>query len=136
MTELPPAGLVDTSVFIANESGRRLGALPDRVAVSVITVGELELGVLNAADAATRARRGDTLALVRTAQPVPVTESTMGAWARLVVDCRRAGVHRAIKLTDALIAATAIDLGLPVVTQDDDYGRIASAHPLLQVLRV
>lgn len=136
MTELPPAGLLDTSVFIARESGRRLGALPERVAVSVITVGELELGVLNADGAATRARRGDTLALARTAEPVPVTESTMGAWARLVVSCRHAGIDRMVKLTDALIAATAIDLGLPVVTQDGDYAPIASAHPLLQVITV
>jgi hypothetical protein len=60
----------------------------------------------------------------------------MSAWARLVVDCRRAGVHRTIKLTDALIAATAIAHGLPVVTQDGDFDRIASAHPPLRVLEV
>ena len=41
-----------------------------------------------------------------------------------------------MKLTDALIAATAIDLGLPVVTQDDDYDQMARAHPLLQVRKV
>ena len=31
----------------------------------------------------------------------------MVAWARLVADCRGAGVQRTVKLTDALIAATA-----------------------------
>jgi predicted nucleic acid-binding protein len=30
-----------------------------------------------------------------------------------------------VKLTDALIAATAIEHGLAVITQDDDYERIA-----------
>ena len=60
----------------------------------------------------------------------------MGAWARLVVDCRTAGIQRMVKVTDALIAATAIDLGLPVVTQDDDYDQIARAHPILRVVKV
>jgi predicted nucleic acid-binding protein len=102
----------------------------------VITIGELELGVLSADDATSRARRGDTLALARMAEPVPISEQIMGAWARLVVDCRDAGILRTVKLTDALIAATAIDLGLPVVTQDDDFDQIAGAHPALHVLKV
>ena len=48
----PPApsgaerGLLDTSVFIARERGRRLGDLPAAAAVSVVTVAELHLGVL------------------------------------------------------------------------------------------
>ncbi|MGA7173729.1 MAG: PIN domain-containing protein [Candidatus Dormiibacterota bacterium] len=131
-----PAGLLDTSVFIAREADRQLGELPVRVAVSVVTVGELQLGVLSASDATSRARRGDTLALARTAEAVPVTESVMAAWARLVADCRAAGIQRTVKLTDALIAATAIDLGLPVVTQDDDYDQMARAHRALHVLKV
>ena len=60
----------------------------------------------------------------------------MSAWARLVDDARRAGVHRLIRLTDALIAATAVAHGLPVVTQDDDFDRIAAAHAAVQVIRV
>ncbi|MGH9189629.1 MAG: PIN domain-containing protein [Acidimicrobiales bacterium] len=130
------AGLLDTSVFIAREVARPLGKLPARVTVSVITIGELQLGVLSARDAASRARRGDTLALARRAEPVPVSESVMDAWARLVVDCRAAGIQRTVKLTDALIAATAIDLGLPVVTQDEDFDQIARAHRTLQIVKV
>lgn len=135
MTPLP-AGLLDTSVFIARESGRPLGELPERVTVSVVTIGELQLGVLNASDAERRARRADTLALARLADPLPISEAVMVTWARLVVDCRAAGVQRAIKLTDALIAATAIEHGLPVVTQDDDFDLLAAAHPQLAVARV
>lgn len=130
------AGLLDTSVFIAREVERPLGELPARVTISVVTVGELELGVLSAPDAAARARRGDTLSLARTAEPVPISESVMAAWARLVMDCRSAGIQRTVKLTDALIAATAIDLGLPVVTQDDDYDQMERAHKELHVLKV
>jgi predicted nucleic acid-binding protein len=106
------------------------------VTVSVVTIGELELGVLSAVDTTSRARRGDTLVLAKTAEPVPISEPIMGAWARLVVDCRATGIHRTIKLTDALIAATAIDLGLPVVTRDDDYDQMARAHRALHVLKV
>lgn len=131
-----PAGLLDTSVFIAKETGRPIAQLPQRVAVSVITIGELQLGVLAATDSERRARRGDTLALARTADPVPVSEAVMVAWARLVADCRGAGVQRTVKLTDALIAATAIEHGLPVVTQDDDFAAMAKAHPALGVVQV
>lgn len=132
----PTSGLLDTSIFIARETSRPLGELPEHVAVSVITIGELQLGVLHAADAPSRARRGDTLALAKTADPVPISEAVMVAWARLVADCRAAGVHRTVKLTDALIAATAVEHGLPVVTQDNDYDQIARGHSQLRVLKV
>ena len=131
-----PAGLLDTSVFIARETERPLGELPDRVAVSVVTIGELQLGILNASYDTTRARRADTLALARAADPIPIGEAIMVTWARLVSASKAAGVHRTIKLTDALIAATAIEHGLPVVTQDNDYDQMARAYPDLQVLNV
>lgn len=130
------SGLLDTSVFIAHETGRQLGALPDRVALSVVTIGELELGVLAASDEEVRARRADTLALARESDPIPVSEAAMAAWARLVIDCRREGIQGTVRLMDSLIAATAITHGLPVVTQDDDFDRMASAHEPLRVVRV
>ncbi len=132
----PGAGLLDTSVFIAGEAERPLGDLPERVAVSVVTIGELQLGVLNASDDTARARRADTLALARTADPIPISEAVMVTWARVVADCRAIGVHRTIKLTDSLIAATAIEHGLPIVTQDQDYEQIARANPALRVITV
>ena len=79
---------------------------------------------------------GETLK-VKLTGPVTVNEeAVMVSWARLVSDCRAAGVHRMVKLTDALIAATAIEHGLAVVTRDDDYDQIAAAHPVLRVLRI
>lgn len=132
----PDAGLLDTSVFIAREAQRPLGELPEHVAVSVITIGELQLGVLTAVEDSVRTRRADTLALARNADPIPISEAVMVAWARLVADCRAAGVQRTVKLTDALIAATAVEHGLPVVTQDDDYDQIARAHAALTVIKV
>lgn len=134
-SDLPASGLLDTSIFIAGESGRPLGALPERVAVSVVTIGELQLGVLNAGDPDTKTRRADTLALARAADPIPISEAVMVAWARLVDACKQAGVTRTIKLTDALIAATAIEHALPVVTQDRDYDHMSAAYPDLTVVR-
>jgi predicted nucleic acid-binding protein len=127
-------GLLDTSVFIARQQRRPLGRLPDELAVSVVTIGELELGVLAAVDAGQRARRADTLALARAADPIAITEAVMGAFARLTHDCRQTGARP--KILDALIASTAIEHGLPVVTQDDDFASMARAHPRLVVERV
>lgn len=73
-------GLADTSLFIALEQERPLaGAPPERIAVSVITIAELRLGVLAAADASARARRLDVAC-----QPDGTTVLP-GGWDRLVV---------------------------------------------------
>ncbi|MGL4177586.1 MAG: PIN domain-containing protein [Dermatophilaceae bacterium] len=129
-------GLLDTSVFIAQETGRALGQLPKRTAVSVVTLGELELGVRAATEPGVQAQRARTLTRARQADPLPVTEAVMSEWSRLVHSCRSAGIHRTIRLTDALIAATAVVHGIPVVTQDADFGRIAGAYEPLRVIRV
>jgi predicted nucleic acid-binding protein len=115
------AGLADTTVFIAQETGRplRVEALPDQLAVSVITIGELRAGVLAATDLDTRARRLATLTSALALEPVPVDEAVADAWARLRVALRERGLRMAVN--DSWIAATAISLGVPVVTQDDSY---------------
>ena len=45
-------GLANTSVFIARETGRRTRrqSMPEELAVSVITIGELHAGVLDRRD--------------------------------------------------------------------------------------
>jgi predicted nucleic acid-binding protein len=113
--------IADTSIFVARESGRglRAEAVPDRVAVSVITIGELRAGVLAASDVATRDRRLDTLMTALTLDPIPVDERVAEAWARLWVSLRVGGLR--MPVNDSWIAATAISLGVPLVTQDDDY---------------
>lgn len=114
-------GLADTSVFIANESGRPLkrDALPDRLAVSVITIGELRAGVLAATDVETRDKRLATLTHALSLEPVPIDDAVAEAWAGLRVRLRDLGIR--IPVNDSWIAATAVALGVPVVTQDDDY---------------
>ncbi len=86
--------LADTSVFAAHESGRtlRAEALPDRLAVSVITIGELRAGVLAARDLETRDRRLATLTAALALDPVPIDEEVASAWARLRVTLRDLGL--------------------------------------------
>ena len=126
------AGLADTSLFIARETGRPMRAdlLPDRLAVSVITIGALRAGVLAAADLATRDRRLAALTAAMAMEPVPVDEGVAAAWARLRVTLRDLGLR--MGGNDAWIAATALHLGVPVVTQDEDYVEV----PGLRVIRV
>lgn len=124
-------GIADTSLFIAHETGRplRTEVLPDRLAVSVITIGELRAGVLTAPDVAARDRRLGTLTAALALDPIPVDESVAAAWARLRVELRARGLR--MPVNDSWIAATAIALGVAVVTQDDDYVEL----PGLTVIR-
>ncbi|MHB1555461.1 MAG: PIN domain-containing protein, partial [Acidimicrobiales bacterium] len=80
-------GLADTSVFIARESGRRLddSSMPDELAVSIVTVGELRAGVLAANDVRVRERRLTTLTAALELDPVPVDDDVAAQWARLRV---------------------------------------------------
>ena len=118
-------GLADTSVFIAHESGRSIDvqAMPDRLAVSVITIGELRVGVLAAVDAATRDVRLDTLTAALSLEPVGIDTEVANAWARLRLALRDAGQR--MPVNDSWIAATAMALDVPVVTQDDDFPTLA-----------
>jgi predicted nucleic acid-binding protein len=113
--------LADTSVFIARETGRELDtdALPAQLAVSVITIGELRAGVLVAASLEARDRRLRTLTAALRLDPVPVDEAVAAAWARLRVVLR--DTEQRMPVNDSWIAATAMALGVPVVTQDDDF---------------
>ncbi len=118
-------GLLDTSVFIADEQGRALqgGLLPDEAAVSVVTLAELELGVHLAASEGIRARRLATLrSLQATYVALPIDEAVGSAFAELVAAARRAG--RRPKVQDAWIAATARAHGVAVYTQDADFDEI------------
>ena len=125
-------GLADTTVFIAHESGRPLQAdsLPDEIGVSVITIGELRAGVLSAADFETRDRRLTTLTQALALEPIPIDSGVADSWARLRLLLRDS--QQRMPVNDSWIAATALALGIAVVTQDDDYVDV----PDLAVIRV
>jgi predicted nucleic acid-binding protein len=116
-----PVGLIDTSVFIASESGRLLHQhqLPVESVISVITLAELQAGVLIAADTAIRARRLAALAIVADIHVLVIDEVVAQEWARLRVQLAEAA--RRISVNDLWIAATALAEGIPVFTQDSDF---------------
>jgi len=113
--------ILDTSVFVAVEQERPLArALPDQVGVSVITLAELELGVLVARDADVRATRLATLTRVREqAAGVPIDDRVSSAYARLAA--RELSAGRKPRVNDTWIAATAFVHDAAVWTQDADF---------------
>jgi predicted nucleic acid-binding protein len=123
--------IADTSVFIARESGRPLGELPDEIAVSVITAAELELGVLRARDQPTRATRLATLTRVRTEYPLLEIDAATASYFARIAD-EQLAARRRLRRHDTWIAATAMRHDAAVVTQDDDFTDFAS----VQVIRV
>jgi predicted nucleic acid-binding protein len=118
--------VLDTSMFIASEQGRALGrTLPEEVSVSVVTLAELELGVLMARDSDTRSRRLATLTRVREQTAgLPADDRVASSYARLAAGELAAG--RKPRVHDTWIAATALVHGAEVWTQDADFTRFAA----------
>jgi predicted nucleic acid-binding protein len=117
---------------VAKESGRPLGETPGvtETEISVVTLAELTVGVLMASDA-NRADRLATLSAVEsTWDPLPVNAEVARAFARMIAELRTR--RRRVAVLDALVAATAVIEGIPIVTQDRDY----EAIPNLEVIRV
>ncbi|CAN5731045.1 type II toxin-antitoxin system VapC family toxin [soil metagenome] len=112
-------GLLDTTVFIALESGREIGELPEETVTSVVVLGELEVGVLAASGSEVRARRLDTLRSVGDLTVLPIDEEVASVWAQMRVHLAESG--RRVNVNDAWIAATAAAHRIPVVSQDDDF---------------
>jgi predicted nucleic acid-binding protein len=96
----------------------------------VVTVAELRVGVLVASDPSVRAQRMRTLSEVEALAPLPVDDDVAREFAEIVAEARRQ--RRRPKILDALIAATARALDVPVYTQDADFDSI----PGVEVVRV
>ena len=114
--------MFDTSVFIATESGRplRFELLPALALTTVITLAELNAGVLAAPDLATRAARLRTLTSLAALEVLPVDAAAAEAWAHLRVHLAERG--RRLNVNDLWIASIAVARRLPVVSQDDNFG--------------
>ncbi len=134
-TDAPAAGILDTSVFIADETKRRLDVslIPSEVATTVITVAELNAGVLAANTAEIRARRLRTLNAVGDMVALPVDEEAAQLWALLRVHLAETG--RRVRINDLWIAAIAASQHLPLVTQDDDFDALEGVADLV-IIRV
>lgn len=119
-------GIIDTSVFVAIEQNRSLArSLPDQVGVSVVTLAELELGVLIAREGESRATRLATLTRVREqTSGLPADDRVASAYARLAASELQAG--RKPRVHDTWIAATALSHGGEVWTRVKDFTNFAA----------
>lgn len=113
-------GLLDTSVFIAEENGRQLhrDKLPDEMAVSIITKAELRAGVLAAENVEIRDRRLSTLESLQDTTVLPIWGGVDRAWAGMRAYLAASG--RRVGVNDLWIAATAAAHEIPVLTRDHD----------------
>jgi len=125
-----PVGLIDTSVLVGVEKGRPLReeALPERSAISIVTVAELRAGVLAAPDIESRDRRIVTLEGASGAAILPVEERVARAWAGMRAYLASSG--QGVSVNDIWIAATAAAHEIPVVTQDRDYDALSGVMGL------
>jgi toxin FitB len=134
--------LLDTNVL--SELRRRkperkvvsfISALPlEKLFVSTVTLAEIRFGIELLPDANRRADLNDWLAhIVRPMferRVLPISEDIMFKWRLLVEDGRKAG--HTFSQPDLLIAATALDHGLTVVSRDtSDYekARVPLVNP-------
>ena len=103
--------LIDTSVLVG---ARDVAEPSDGWAVSVVTVGELEAGVLIARDETTRARRVALLAAVLAEAPaLPVDRHVAARYGELRACAGRQSSN------DLWIAATALAHDFTLVTADE-----------------
>lgn len=118
------SALIDTSIVVGGPD--LADELPDAVAISVITVGELRAGVARAASDVERDRRRARLDAVRSAfEPIPIDEHVANHYGDLLAAARNAG--RSEKATDLLIAATAAATERQLITADRAQARLAEA---------
>jgi predicted nucleic acid-binding protein len=117
------ASLIDTSVLAG---AREVGKLAEAWAVSVVTVGELEAGVLIAPDGGSRARRLALLAAVLAEAPaLPVDRQVAARYGELRSRAGRGPSN------DLWIAATALAHDFTLVTADERQAALPLVRSVL-----
>jgi tRNA(fMet)-specific endonuclease VapC len=119
-------GVLDTSTVIALPLITDPAALPAEPLITAVTLAELTVGPLAAADDAERAARQ---AHVQQAEadfdPLPFDAAAARAFGQVAASLRRTGRKPAARAYDAMIAATALSQQLPVYTcNPDDFDKI------------
>ncbi|MCM3883499.1 type II toxin-antitoxin system VapC family toxin [Frankia sp. R82] len=97
-------GVLDTSVLVATD----VAPIPGELAVSIISIAELQFGVLVAKTSEARANRLTRLsALQRRFDPLPVDDAVTDSYGRLATRVVEIGRQPRARTMDLLIAATA-----------------------------
>ena len=119
-------GLLDTSTLILLPALRDPALLPQRPLISAITLAELSVGPLVAANETQRATR---LAHLQQAEadfdPLPFDADAARAFGQVAASLRRSGRMATARAYDAMIAAVALANGLPLYAcNPDDFANI------------
>lgn len=132
MTDLPPGpvespGILDTSVIIEFETLDQ-DRLPIEQAITAVTLGELSVGPLVAADAGERARRQQRLQVVErhfADATLPYDATAARVFGRIMAGSIGRGRTSGARVSDYQIAAIAIAHDLPLYTINvDDFTAI------------
>jgi hypothetical protein len=110
------AGVLDTSAVVLLET-LDPDDLPQTPLITAVTLAELSLGPLVTDDPEERSARQARLQEVESAfDPLPFDAAAARAFGRVASALRRSGRKPAARAFDALIAATALSVDLPVYT--------------------
>ena len=105
--------VLDTSVLIADS----LEPIDGDIAISMVSIAELQFGVLVAPDDERRASRLARLsAILRAFEPLSVDASVAASYGQLAAATHRAGRKATARSLDLMIAATAHAHGAAFVT--------------------
>lgn len=111
-----PVGLLDTSALI-NLPAIDVKSMPAKLRISAVTLAELTVGPLVARSNAERAIRQARLQYAEARfSPLPFDAEVARAFGRVSADLRARGRKVSARTYDAMIAATALAHGLPLVT--------------------
>lgn len=122
----PSRGLLDTSTVILLGRLPDASVLPDEPLIAAVTLAELAVGPLVAADEAERARRQAHLQQAEADfEPLPFDAAAARAFGTVAASLRRRGRKTAARTYDAMIAATAVANDLPLYTcNPDDFAGV------------
>lgn len=112
-----PRGVLDTSTVILLSQLEDPALLPDEPLITAVTLAELSVGPLVAADDQERATRQAHVQQAETDfDPLPFDAAAARAFGGVAASLRRAGRKAAARTYDAMIAAIAIAADLPLYT--------------------
>jgi tRNA(fMet)-specific endonuclease VapC len=117
VTSAPVRGLLDTSTLMLLGRVEDAAALPEEPLICTITLAELSVGPLVAADEAERSARQAHLPQAEADfDPLPFDAPAARAFGRVAASLRGAGRKPAARSYDAMIAAVALANGLTLYT--------------------
>ncbi|ABW10011.1 PilT protein domain protein [Parafrankia sp. EAN1pec] len=124
-------GVLDTSVLVATD----VTPIPGELAVSVISIAELQFGILVAKTPQARATRLARLSTIqRRFDPLPIDDAVADSYGRLAARVVEAGRQPRARTMDLLIAATAHAHGASIYTRN--AADLAGLEDLLRIVTI